>query len=225
MILSIIGDNNMNDSQNITNNLEKGDRITLGYQSSTNKRGGFTIAELLVATFVFITFLAIAMGSFSNILRMQRLIAKRIATVSSLNIVLEQIQREIRTSYDFSGDAGDAIGVDQQTSGSLSFTSPALSPAGTVSLALVSKVTGGMITRNGDELTPSNIDVKKLSFVISQIKDADKKCGPWVITISATAIPSGTDYNTPENTVRVETTIASRVLPSDVKNNPHDCKL
>ncbi len=175
-------------------------------------RRGFTIVELLVAISIFITFLAVAMGSFGHILRLQRLLAKRIATVSSLGIVAEQIQREIRTGYNF------PMNVSQQTQGSLTFDSLATYPAEAVTYMNV----GGAIMRNGVSVTPSSMNVKTLSFTVSEVRGGARECGPWKITFFISAVPSSSD--TPENTVHAQTTITSRILPEDVKDDPYACK-
>lgn len=176
------------------------------------KREGFTIVELLVAISIFITFLAVAMGSFGHILRLQRLLAKRIATVSSLGIVAEQMQREIRTGYNF------PMNVSQQTQGSLTFDSLATYPAESVTYMNF----GGAILRNGVSITPSSMNVKTLTFTVSEVRGGIRECGPWKITLYINAVPTGSD--TPEDTVRAQTTITSRVLPEDVKDDPYACR-
>lgn len=179
----------------------------------SSHREGFTIVELLVAISIFTTFLAIAMGSFGHILQLQRLLAKRIATVSSLGIVVEQMQREIRTGYNF------PMGVNLLTQDSLIFDSLATYPAETVMFANA----GGAITRNGVSITPSSMNIKTLSFTVSEVRGGGTPaCGPWKVTLFVSAAPTGS--NAPEDIVRAQTTITARVLPQDVKDDPYGCR-
>lgn len=180
------------------------------YHKKSN-REGFTIVELLVAVSIFVTFLAIAMGSFGHILRMQRLLAKRIATVSSLGIVTEQIQRELRTGYNF------PMSVSLASQDSINFDSLATYPSENVTYAL----SNGAILRNGVSVTPSSMKIKSLSFTVSEVRGGAIECGPWKITIFVTAVPARAD--TPEDTVRAQTTVTPRVLPQDVKGDPYGC--
>ena len=190
-------------------------------------REGFTIVELLVAMSLFVTFLAIAVGSFGNILRMQRMLSKKIMLTSSLGIVTEQIQREIRTGFDFSVNGTPMMDVKLNTSDSLTFQSLAQYPPEVVTFAKAVSANpsvGDSITRNGVSITPSTMKIKTLSFTVSEIRGATSLlCGPWKITIFISAVPLGSD--TPQDTVYAQTTITSRVLPQDMRNDPYNCKM
>ncbi len=191
------------------------------------KREGFTIIELLVAMSLFITFLSIAIGSFGNILRMQRVLSKKIMLTSSLGIVTEQIEREIRTGFDFSVSGVPMMDVRQNTSDSLTFQSLAQYPPETVTFAKSVSANpniGDAITRNGVSITPSTMKIKTLSFIVSEVRGATSlACSPWKITIFITAVPLGSD--TPQDTVYAQTTVVSRVLPEDMRNDPYSCKI
>lgn len=61
----------------------------------------FTIVELIVAMSLFMILISIAVGSFINVLRNQRVVVALMAVNDSMNLSLEQMAREIRTGYNF----------------------------------------------------------------------------------------------------------------------------
>jgi len=62
---------------------------------------GFTLVELLVAMTLFIVLIGIATGGFIRVLRTQRAIPELMAVNDNAVLTLEQMAREIRTSYNF----------------------------------------------------------------------------------------------------------------------------
>lgn len=193
---------------------------------NSDTRGGFTVIELLVAVSLFITFVTITVSLFNNVLITQRRLAKKMELTSSLGIVMEQIQREMRTGYGFS-----AMGVSNNPTNPISFTSLATSPNSTVVFGLK----GGAIVRasvvdlsDSVTLTPSNVKIKALSFEVSAYKPTCLpshpdclKCSPWKINIHVVADPVG--YEDGTDTVVAESVVVSRILPKDVKNDPYGC--
>jgi len=62
---------------------------------------GFTIVELLVAMGLFVILIGIATGGFVRALRTQRAVVALMAANDNASLTLEQMAREIRTSYNF----------------------------------------------------------------------------------------------------------------------------
>jgi prepilin-type N-terminal cleavage/methylation domain-containing protein len=77
-------------------------------QHNKNQQG-FTIIELLVATGVFTITIAIAAGVFVSGLRHQQAVSELISIYNNASLAMEQIMREVRTSFEvqlFSAVAG-----------------------------------------------------------------------------------------------------------------------
>ncbi len=65
------------------------------------RKKGFTMIELLVAIASFIIILSITLGGFTRALRTQRQVIGLMNANNNSSLILEQIAREIRTSYFF----------------------------------------------------------------------------------------------------------------------------
>lgn len=194
-----------------------------------NKKG-FTVVELLIASSIFVIFLAIAVGSFTRILEVQRTLARRIVITSALGATIETISREVRVGYDF------PIARNNEPMRSLSFKSFAThdieNPVDVTYSFIGDKITrftptevviipmGGGATTEGVVITPTDVVIKNATFIVNQ-KD---KCQPWRITIAISAVPKGIGMDKPEETINVQTTVTSRTLPIDIKGDPHKCK-
>lgn len=174
-----------------------------------SKKTGFTVIELLVASAIFSIFLAVAVGSFTRILQVQRVLARRIIMTSALGATIESMSREIRVGIEF---PTDKINEESSLLDFESFSTHDVNP-----IDVTFSINGGVITRNGVQITPSDLVIKSGKFIINQ-----KDCGPWRITLVLSAHPK--DIDKPEDTINVQTTITSRVLPIDVKGDPHQCK-
>lgn len=174
-------------------------------EGKQKERCGFTIVELLVAVSVFSVFLAVAVGSFTRVLQIQRTLSRRIMVTSALGATIESMSREIRVGQEFT-DSGSGISFE-------SFYTHDEDPED-VSFAL----SGSVLTRNGIQISPTDVVIESGKFILSQ-KDS---CSPWKITIVLRAHPK--NFTGSEETVNVQTSVSSRILPIDVKGDPHQCK-
>jgi prepilin-type N-terminal cleavage/methylation domain-containing protein len=174
---------------------------------------GFTVIELLVASAIFTIFLTIAVGSFTRVIQVQRVLSRRMALVSSLGSVIESVSREIRVGYKFEDPNG--MEVDNEQLSSITFENFATHTIESTSTTF--SIGGGAIMRGADRLTPSDVVIKNGSFYLNE-----SNCGPWRVTIALTAHPEGIDKK--EDTISIQTTVASRVLPAEVKGDPYQCK-
>lgn len=72
------------------------------------KSCGFTIVELIVAMGLFVILMGIATGSFIKAIRTQKAIINLMDVNNNASFVLEQMAREIKTGYNFTGKDADA---------------------------------------------------------------------------------------------------------------------
>ena len=179
------------------------------------QKKGFTIIELLVASSIFVIFLAVAIGSFTRMLQVERTLARRMTMASALQAAIESMAREIRI--------GQKFNPTNNSTQSLSFENFSEHVMEPVSVEL-SFDGGGIIKKNNYgtfTLTPSDVEVTNGHFFVSQTSP----CEPWRITIAFAATPKDTNLkNRPEEKVFLQTTVTSRILPIDVKGDPYQCK-
>lgn len=164
---------------------------------------GFTIVELLVAMSIFVVLITIATGAFIQALRSERRLIALMTVSNNASLVLEQMAREIRTGYLFSGQPTCKT--------SLCFKTSASGVTNDVSYGLNSSGGRGVIQRNGQNLTASNVNVSNLSFLVSQ---GSNTCAPWRVTIivKVDTFPSSPSVSP----TTIQTTASSRILPRDM---------
>ncbi len=186
-----------------------------------SKNSAFTLAELLVAMSLFIIIATVAVGIFVNSIKGERRLISLMGMQNNVSSALEQMAREMRGGYIF--QLGPLNCAEDKSSGlvgsdSISF----LSPDGNSSVNY--SLSSGSLTRNSSPITSSNVNVSNLCFIVSQKQIGDptmytsspaNSCNPWRITILLTMSPG---YTNPLgiNSIPVETTVSSRVLPKDI---------
>ncbi len=172
-------------------------------------RKGFTLVEMIVAMSVFTILLTVAVGVFVKSIRSQRELVHRLAIIDNAGLALEQMTREIRTGYDFSGT--DSLRFKNKDGETVNFLKA-----------------GNQILRRVDdndfELTGPNVQVKSLSFDVQQTNN--DKCNPWRVTIG---LRVGSEELQSNDDIVLQNTVSSRVLPIEMPNAPqdilNDCKL
>ncbi len=177
---------------------------------------GFTIVEMIVAMSIFAIFVVAALGVFIQGVRSQRILNHLISISNNTGFVLEMIAREIRTGYDFC----QKITYDSSTpceipaTSTLTFTSI---QGNKVSYFLRdSAIIREEINPAGlfqGTTTASNVIVKNLKFVVTQNNNV---CYPWRVTV---ALEVGSVRPEIHQTVPLQTTISSRVLPREVPSS------
>src|SRR5262249_39846319 len=83
----------------------------MGFRFWILDSSAFTLIELLVAIALFSTLVAIATGGFVNALRSERQASAMMAAESNVDIALEEMAREMRTSYLFCRNPANASGI------------------------------------------------------------------------------------------------------------------
>lgn len=64
---------------------------------------GFTLLELMISSAIFIVLIAVASGTFISAIRTQRTITNLSEAMNNASFVIEQISREIRVGFQFTG--------------------------------------------------------------------------------------------------------------------------
>lgn len=159
---------------------------------------GFTMIELLITIFLFVTLISIVSGVFVRSLRVQRATVALIAANSNASLALEQIAREIRTGYDFS-----------ESSGGLNFTNAngddVVYRLNGTSESLERSRDGGS---NFKTITADNVKIK--NFVHRLFKGSPPDPYPSRVTISLAVAAAGSSLVNP--VVNLQTTVSARTL-------------
>jgi prepilin-type N-terminal cleavage/methylation domain-containing protein len=72
----------------------------------TKRARGFTLIELAVSLGIFALVIGIAAGILLNSLKLTRIVASQARAMDNISLVMEQIVREVRGSFDFTGAQG-----------------------------------------------------------------------------------------------------------------------
>ncbi|MCL4403997.1 type II secretion system GspH family protein [Patescibacteria group bacterium] len=170
---------------------------------SKNNRGGFTLAELLVAMSVFIIVTTVAVGAFIQTLKSERHLVTLIAVSNEVNSAVEQMTREMRTGYLFATSTLNGEGA-------LTF----YNFAGDLTTYSVSA--SGALLDGNSAITSGNVVVAYLNFIVSQAGQGsvNNACYPWRVTAVLGVKAAGSAASV--DPVYVQTTVSSRILPKDV---------
>ncbi|MEK9194703.1 MAG: type II secretion system protein [Patescibacteria group bacterium] len=178
-------------------------------------KSGFTLTELVVAIGIFLVAITIAVGGFVRALKTQRIVNHLMSVNSNASIVLEQMVREIRTSH--------TLTPRDLPRGSCPANFEELDLVNSKNkLVTYSGGNGAISRRECDEsgcgvgdlflpLTASNILIERLCFESVHEVPED----PWRVTLFLKVGSSNPDLE--GNALNLETTISSRILPSDVQ--------
>jgi putative endonuclease len=192
-----------------------------GLDAVVKSGAGFTLVEIVVAMGVFVVAISLGVGVFISGIKAQRRLTAQMAVNNDVNLVLEQIARDIRTGYLFSVVEGGS---------ELHFTNRAgnrtvyqLEDMGAAVLRYVA-VSGGSIPLTGERVTSQNAEVVGLDFQLhprdefSPTAGVNISCDPWRITIAMEVRPVRSN----ESPIVVQTTVSSRVLPQDIDDDGND---
>lgn len=162
------------------------------------------MVELIVAMSIFSIAISLATGVFARALRTQRMLNHLMAVNSNASLVVEQMAREIRTGYDFTLSHNDSSDCDDI----LSFTR---SRDGIPVSYKWNPERKSLDFKEGERiffpLTASNVLVKRFCFL-------ETETNPSRITLYFTI--GSVNPQLADNVLNLETTISSRILPSDI---------
>jgi len=170
-----------------------------------HKQSGFSLIELLVAASIFAFVVTAVSGLFLQALDMQRRASGIQKIQENALYVLESITREARVSIVTSGDSS-CTPVDPQTTNKLVIQHPV---NGTVIYEYSRPLSTGIITRNGEQITSTDVDITAFAFCVSDSGADGKQTRVTIpMTLQTTAGRS-------VNSVSLQTTIVSRDLSVD----------
>lgn len=172
-----------------------------------SNKSGFTLVELIVAMAVFLAAVTFAVGVFIQGMRAQRRLMIEIVVNNDVNLVLEQMMRDIRLGYEFvSGGNGEMLDFrGRDTEASIRYSKR---PDNT----LVRSVDG--VSR---DMTSENVEVADLRFDVYEETTRDD-CDPWRVSVFMSVRPSGLPDS---RKVSVQATVSSRVLPLDIDKDEY----
>ncbi len=196
---------------------------------------GFTLVELLVAMAVFGILMSLAIGVFVSAMKAQRNLTDLMSVNNNLNLVLEQMSREMRMGY-FSTAQYEAIMANINDP-----NAPCLSSISFTTMQTNDRVADGeevtyafsdaekAITKNGSPITGQNVEVQKACFNVYEYKkstnpssNADYNCNPWRVSMTLSVKPKNAK---PEvQPTFIETAVSMRVFPIEIKNDPFQCR-
>lgn len=172
-------------------------------------RGGFGLAETVIAIGLFAVIVSIAVGGFSRALRSQRQAAALLLANSNISITIEQMAREMRTGYGF---------LPGGTISQVSFVNARAKKvyyrlnAEAIERAAVCEA---CVANESDyqKITADNVSVKYLGFVVDghqSYASGDRRQPRITISIGVAA----KDLDLAGNTINIQTTVSPR-LPLD----------
>ncbi len=178
--------------------------IRVGFVDSCE---GFSLIELLVAATIFTVVVTGVSGLFVQALDMQRRASGIQKIQDNALYALESITREVRVSVINSPDTIGDCNPGNVLAHTLTMVHPVNGPV-TYAYSKVGNV--GAITRNGEQITSSDVDVAALAFCVSGSGADGKQTRVTIpMTLQATAGRS-------VNSVSLQTTIISRDVSVDI---------
>ena len=169
----------------------------------SDRSGGFTVIELLVAMSVFIILISIVSGVFVSSLRTQRMAVALIAANNNASLTMEQMAREMRTGTLFSQTSEKEI-IFTNARGELTAYHWNNSAPGE------EYIERSINNETPKKLTADNVWVKNLNFKL--FNGSPEHSYPNRITIVIQISPSNIVI---APVINLQTTISSRVFRSD----------
>lgn len=164
------------------------------------KNKGFTIVELMVAMSLFLILVAVAVGTFIQTLKTQRIIVELSAANDNATQAMEQMTREVRTGFNFVDSTDLILKFINYRSESVSYKLVGNS---------IARCTGECLSDTDFKpITAVEVKVEKLKFVVSGQELTDDL--PTRVTITLT-VAGPKDIK-----VNLETTISSRVIEPEL---------
>jgi prepilin-type N-terminal cleavage/methylation domain-containing protein len=192
------------------------------FKKLKNRKSGFTLVELIVATSIFVIAVSLATGIFVRTLRMQSSIMNMMEVQSNASIVLEQIAREIRGGFEFQPTNSSPQIPCGSYFDTLSFRR--VRQTGAIRVAIRWNDTDKRVEREESgsgmwvPLTASNVRVDRLCFWLNPDPTPDPnpstRDNPWRITIFLTI--GSTNRRLAAQKFKIQTTVSARLLPLEL---------
>ncbi|MEK7162956.1 MAG: four helix bundle protein [Patescibacteria group bacterium] len=171
------------------------------------RHSGFTIVELMVAMGLFLILMGIATGGFVKAMRTQRAIVGLMEANDNANLVLEQMAREIRTGYNFTGKDADA---DLKFVNQKNIVVWYRLNNSAIERASKNEIAGVLTANDYKKITADNVKVANFNIILFGNNVGDGYSPRITIGLSV----GSTDKYLENILTNIQTTISARVLDS-----------
>ncbi|MFB6212305.1 MAG: PilW family protein [Candidatus Magasanikbacteria bacterium] len=180
-------------------------------------KSGFTVVELLVAMSVFVTAVTVISGVFVEAISTQRKTNRLMTVNSDASFVFERISREVRTSYCFKlRGLGSCDGSGYGSK--LKFKRKKGGTTKKISYFLEDNKIKRKESGRVNILNSPSVSVDSLCFALegSQGSNPNASQDPWRIKV---AMKAGSEKGDSNYSINLGTSIASRILPTDLPSD------
>lgn len=189
----------------------------------TKNNRAFTLIEMIVAMGIFVVTLSIASGGFLSVVRAQRAASALMAISDSMNITIEQMMREMRTSYNFCTSDSQFFaradcrfvpegGVQFVNANNIVVRYILDSPSGAINRC-IGNVAGGGFTCA--PITAENVSVSKFITDLSGALRDDKR--PPRVTMRFQITSADTQIKLLGISMSIQTTVSARCGPASLE--------
>jgi prepilin-type N-terminal cleavage/methylation domain-containing protein len=172
---------------------------------------GYTLIELVVAVTIFTMVSVGVLSSLLSVIDASRQQQAYNEAVDSLNFVVDDMMRRIRTGYNF--HCGTGSDTDNGTCNSFSFTSSEVGESAFINPRVTYREVEGQLWRNiaGDDqqLTGHPLDITDLSFRVTGAGGGDFEQSRVLLSITGEI---DDDISERTQSFRIQTTISQRLL-------------
>lgn len=192
---------------------------------------GFTLVELLVAMAVFGILMSLAIGVFVSAIKTQRNLTDLMSVNNNLNLVLEQMSREIRMGY-FSKEQLNGLKGSINTGtclSELSFFTMQTNDPKKEGESVGYSFSGGKLMKNGEPVTGEEVSVERLCFTVYQYDrqsnrsvDLLENCNPWRVGVALAVKPKNAKKDV--SPTYIETAVSMRIFPIEITKDPYQCR-
>jgi prepilin-type N-terminal cleavage/methylation domain-containing protein len=173
-----------------------------GFTHTHSRRcGGFTLIELLVASGLFLVLVGLATGTFIQTLKTQRIITSLSESMNNVAFVMEQMSREIRVGFGFSGGA-EVLNLTNSNGEQITYRQ-----IGNGIGRCVQEGVEPCADSEYEILTAPNVEIEGLNFILSGESPGDKKASRVTILLSVTGEK--------QIEVNLETTVSTRQVGTE----------
>ncbi|MEX2514685.1 MAG: type II secretion system protein [Candidatus Paceibacterota bacterium] len=173
---------------------------------------GFSLVEIVVAVAIFTMVATAILTSLLAVVDSSRQQQARGEAVDTLNFIVDDMMRRIRTGYNFKCGSGSGTS-DGDECDTFSFTASEFDANASTNPRITYEESGGQLYRGSQQLTGPPLEITDLSFTVDGSGSGDLKQARVLLTITGEI----DDISENPQSFSIQTTIAQRLLfpPSD----------